>query len=234
MKQNNAVGLHLDEINMQACASFFDKVHFLGNAQNNAEKLANSMQVFLLTTLHGKKHRINLCSKPAHNMKSQYLQNALKECLDKTSNSNFEVASITLDRASTNCKLAREFLELLNDKANKPIPEMKFSTYFMRNNSKIFIFFCIIHIIKCMRNNLTKKGNYFKYPTLVLSNGEVLEEGICTINWVKELCNKNKNELISSCRIHKNTVNPDSLAKQKVKPALALFSTELTKALELE
>ena len=51
---------------------------------------------------------------------------------------------------------------------------------------------------------------------------------------MKELCNKNKNELISSCRINKNTVNPDSLARQKVKPALALFSTELTKALELE
>ena len=89
-------------------------------------------------------------------------------------------------------------------------------------------------MIKCMRDNLTKKGNYFKYPTLVLSNGEFLGGGICTMNWVKELCNKNKNELISSCRIHKNTVNPDSLAKQKVKPALALFSTELTKALELE
>ena len=80
-------------------------------------------------------------------MKSQCLQNILNECLDKASNSNFEVASITLDGASTNCKLARDFLELLNDKAKKPIPEMKFSTYFMKNNSNIFMFFCIIHMI---------------------------------------------------------------------------------------
>ena len=44
----------------------------------------------------------------------------------------------------------------------------------------------------------------------------------------------NKDKLISSCRVHKNTVNPDNLSKQKVKPALALFSKELTKALESE
>ena len=89
-------------------------------------------------------------------------------------------------------------------------------------------------MIKCMRNDFIKKGNYFKHPTLVLSNGEVLEEGICTINWVKELCNKNKNELISSCRIHKSTVNPDKLSKQKLRPDLAFLSAELTKSLELE
>ena len=85
-----------------------------------------------------------------------------------------------------------------------------------------------------MQNNLRKKDNYFKYTTLVLFNGEVLEEGICTINWEKELYNKNKNKLISSCKIYKNKVNPDSLGKQKVKLALALVSTKLTKALELE
>ena len=69
---------------------------------------------------------------------------------------------------------------------------------------------------------------------MVLSNGERLEGGTCSINWVKELCKINKDKLISSCRVHKNTVNPDNLSKQKVKPALALFSTELTKALECE
>ena len=67
-----------------------------------------------------------------------------------------------------------------------------------------------------------------------MSNGERLEGGMCSINWVKELCKTNKDKLISSCRVHKNTVNPDNLSKQKVKPALALFSKELTKALETE
>ena len=73
MKQNNATGQHLDEINMKACASFCHKEYLLGNAQNNVEKLATSMQVLLLTTLHGEKHSINLYSKPDHNMKRQHL-----------------------------------------------------------------------------------------------------------------------------------------------------------------
>ena len=62
----------------------------------------------------------------------------MKECLDKSSNSSFEVVSITLDGVSRNCKLAREYLELLNDKANKPTLEMKLSTYFMKNDSIFF------------------------------------------------------------------------------------------------
>ena len=43
MKKNNAVGLHLDETNMQSGVSFSDKMHLVRNAQNDAEKLANSM-----------------------------------------------------------------------------------------------------------------------------------------------------------------------------------------------
>ena len=94
--------------------------------------------------------------------------------------------------------------------------------------------FFVIHIIKCIRNSLIKKNNYFKHPTLALSNGERLEVGIFSMNWVKEFHKINKDKLISSCRVKKNTVNPDNLSKQKVKPALALFSKELTKALETE
>ena len=95
-------------------------------------------------------------------MKSQCLQNILKECLDKVIHSNFEVAFVMLDGASINCKLAREFLELLNDKANKPIPEMKFSTYFMKNNSNIFHFFHDSHD-KCRRNNVIKRQLFQTY-----------------------------------------------------------------------
>ena len=77
------------------------------------------------------------------NMKSEYMQNILNECVDKAYNSVFDIASITLDRALINSKLAREYLDLLNDKGDKPIPEQKFRTYFMRNGNKIFIFFVL-------------------------------------------------------------------------------------------
>ena len=63
----------MNEINIQTMMSFTNKAYTFGSSVNNNEEMANSMQVFLLTTLHGKKHRINLCSKPMHNMKSKYL-----------------------------------------------------------------------------------------------------------------------------------------------------------------
>ena len=85
-----------------------------------------------------------------------------------------------------------------------------------------------------MRNNLIKNNNYFKYPKLVLSDGHILEPGMCTIKWIKYLCHKNRDELLSSVRVNKNTFNPDSLSKQKVQPALGSFSTELIKALRME
>ena len=50
---------------------------------------------------------------------------------------------------------------------------------------------------------------------------------------MKEICDK-KNELIISHRVHRNTVNHDSLCEQKVTLSLALFFAELTKVLELE
>lgn len=104
IKKNDAVSLHLNKINVQLGVLFSDKILLLGNAQNNAKKLANSMKVFLLSTLHGKKLSLNLYSKPVLNMKSKYLQNALSECLGKACNSDFNIASITLDGASTNSK----------------------------------------------------------------------------------------------------------------------------------
>lgn len=72
-------------------------------------------------------------------------------------------------------------------------------------------FFCIIRIIKCMRNTLIKRENYFEYPTLVSSNRERLEGEARSINWLKESHKINKDKLISSRRVFKNAVNPDNL-----------------------
>ena len=87
------------------------------------EKLENSIYVILLNTLYRKKLNLNLYSKLVLNIKSKYLQNILNEYLDKACNSDLDVVSIILDGPLTNSKLAREFLELLNDKDDKPIPE---------------------------------------------------------------------------------------------------------------
>ena len=58
--------MHLDEINIQTVMSFTNKAYTLGASENNDEEITNSMQVFLLTTLHGKNigliFVLNLCA----------------------------------------------------------------------------------------------------------------------------------------------------------------------------
>ena len=60
IKNNNVVALYLDKINIATMLSYTNKACTFRILANNAEEMANSIQVFLLTTLHSKKHRINL------------------------------------------------------------------------------------------------------------------------------------------------------------------------------
>ena len=211
--------------------SFTNKAYAFGRSENNDEEMANSMQVFLLITLHGKKHRINLCSKHVCNVKSEFLQLILNECLDKSANSDFEIVPIILDSASIDCKLMRSLLTLEKVNPKTPMPKMVYSTFFVRNNKKTF---CTIlnHAHNQMHEKqFSEKNNHITHPKLVLSDGNILEPGTCAMKWTKDLYHKNKQKLKKSVRINRNAFNPESLSKQKVKPALASFSTELMQAL---
>ena len=53
-------------------------------------------------------------------------------------------------------------------------------------------------------------------------------------NWLKELCNKNKDKLVSTVHINKNVATSSNLDNQKVAPALVVFSLEVTIALRLK
>lgn len=112
IKNNNLVALHLDEINIAAMLLYTNKACALGMSTNNPEEMVNSIQEFLLIVLHGKKHRISLCSKPVCNMKIEYLQSVLIECLEKSANLDFNIVPIIADGASINCKLMRSLLTL--------------------------------------------------------------------------------------------------------------------------
>ena len=68
----------------------------------------------------------------------------------------------------------------------------------------------------------------------MLSTGHVLEAGICSVKWSRDLCHKNKENLISNVRININVAHVDSLSKQKVSPTLALFDMNLTTGLKYE
>jgi hypothetical protein len=99
------MALHLDEINIQSRHIFRNKTSMFGPSHNDPEKLAKSMQVFLLSTLTGEKISINLCSKPVCNMNAEYLKDVLLLCLDKASSNDIKIVPIIIDGGSTNNKL---------------------------------------------------------------------------------------------------------------------------------
>lgn len=236
INQKRAMPLHLDEINIKPINAFSNKCNSFGPSHNKCDELASSVQAFLLSTLTGKKTCLNLNSVPVHNMESECLEEKLLECLDKAHQADFDVIPIIIDGESKNVKMMKKSLRCTNVNNNNRTPSarMKFEGFFIHKDRKYFVLFCLVHIAKCVLNNLLRKDNYFEYPMLVLTNGCILESRTCSSNWLKELCNVNKNKLVSSVRLNKNAVVPSNLDKQKVAPALAIFSSEVTSALKLE
>ena len=89
-------------------------------------------------------------------------------------------------------------------------------------------------MLKSFRNGLFSSNNHYQCPTLEISTGFVLEAGVWTVSWTRKLHHKNKDKLFSTYRMPRNVAHVESLNKQKVSPALALFSINLTSALEKE
>ena len=63
------MALHIDEMNIQA-RNLISNQSLIVRSHDDPENLANSMLVFLMTSLTGKKKAINLCSKTVHNLKA--------------------------------------------------------------------------------------------------------------------------------------------------------------------
>ena len=91
-----------------------------------------------------------------------------------------------------------------------------------------------MRIIENLRNTLLKKGNDFYHPKLTLSTGYVLEAGICSLKWMRDLHHKNKNKLIRNVRMNRNAAYIENVSKQKANPVLSLFDINLTTALKDE
>ena len=68
----------------------------------------------------------------------------------------------------------------------------------------------------------------------MLSSGFVLEAGVCSVKWMRDFHHRNKKKIASNTKMAKNVAHIDDLSKQKVPPALALFTREITMALEDE
>ena len=104
-------------------------------------------------------------------------------------------------------------VKCVNDKMDLKLP-----SYFTFDNKKIHIIFCIIHTIKCMRNNLISNGNFIRYPSLSLSNGKTLNSGQCDFKWMRKLCHKFKEELVTDAKMFRQAKHPHNLKKSRPIP----------------
>ena len=83
MFQIKVAVLYFDKINIQNSLSCVRKSSIVGQVLNDTKILADSMLVFLLSNLHGKITKLNLCSKPVIKMISDYKKNSFDRMLGK-------------------------------------------------------------------------------------------------------------------------------------------------------
>jgi len=112
-------------------------------------------------------------------MEATFLKQKVLQSIDKAEAAGFEIVPICINGAGKNCKVAKTLLPPApNSLQSTCSVSLKLQTFFEYKNNIYFMLFCTPHIIKCIRNNLIRKDNYFKYPRLQLSNGFILEGGI--------------------------------------------------------
>ena len=104
------MALHLDEISVFVRMIFSRKINVFGSAGNITDELATSMQVFLMSSLTGKKVNINLCSKYVTKMNSNYLKDFLFLVSTKANSCGHDIILRIMESTSMSSKLLRNFL----------------------------------------------------------------------------------------------------------------------------
>ena len=104
------MALHLDEINIIARMTFSHKINFFSSAENIIYELDTPMQVFLMSSLTGKKVNINLCSKSVTKMNSNYLKDFLFLVSTKANSCGHDIILRIMESTSMSSKLLRNFL----------------------------------------------------------------------------------------------------------------------------
>ena len=107
-----------------------------------------------MSTLTGKKLSVNIYSKPGKNLKNECLHDRMHECLDKSSESGFEIVPIFMDCHATNVKVMKKLLKLISPATNeKPtlFAQMKFETSVLHNNNEHFMFLRPSHAEKIQK-----------------------------------------------------------------------------------
>lgn len=98
----------------------------------------------------------------------------------------FKVIRICIDGLGVNGRVVR--MLLTNKTLDEWIVALRvYFTFFDIEGKIYFILFCIVHVIKCVQNNLLTTLNYFNYPSIQLPDGHSIPSRICDIEFIGEL-----------------------------------------------
>ena len=95
------------------------------------------------------------------------------------------------------------------------LADLKLKPHFVNDRKKIFILFCLVHVVKCMGNSLCKKFFFLNHPSLTLSTGNSIEAGVFSMHQIRKVCHTNKKNLICIVRLYQETACPSILGKKK-------------------
>ena len=85
-----------------------------------------------------------------------FFKEKLEEVLKMIIDTNYALVPIIFDGAGMNVNVLRQYLMVKSD-SKLPLNLKVYSTNFTKNGHKHFIIFCLVHAIKCVRNNLIVK-----------------------------------------------------------------------------
>ena len=213
------ISIIFDEMALQPNINFDPSGHLAGFAANQTPEntqLATSMLCFMIQGLKKNFHEV-VSFHPVHNLNSEYLEACLLKVIYLVKKAKFRAKLIVSDNHSINRKAYRNM-------SGKSDEELMLDPVIINPhdpNEKLVLSHDPVHILKCLRNNWFRKGDW-KLPDHSSISWNLL---------------KNLKEIEESMPIRKahslstKALKPNNMEKQKVKLAYNVVSWPIRNAL---
>lgn len=220
--KDRIVNLLIDEIHVKSKLSYRSG-KLIGQAANNTDDLANSIQCFMIASVMSS-HKMIVGMLPVKKLDSEFLLEGTKNVLRNLCSSGFNVVSVISD----NNRINRKMFSLLAEGS-----DMKLFIYNpVDPDKKIFLLFDSVHLLKSVRNNwlnLKNRTQSFTYPAW---SDESTKKA--SFSDLKHLYKIEKKSLLKEApRLSWKALYPHSLERQKVSLALQVFHETNIAALKI-
>ena len=168
--------------------------------------------------------------KPVSNQKSEYLFQTIVEVFKKLKLTDTELQAIVFDGHRVNEKLYSLLLENFKDpSADKD----EIGNFIIVNEKRVYLLFCMVHLIKNTWFNLSK--NVFHFPSYTNSKGKTIEGGTADFKYISQLYSIQKDleraNKIPDVNMLFSMVKPTKYDKQNYYLARHLYQPKIRYAL---